>query len=140
MFHRHTVGRLGRWRAAIAVVLAGTQLGCLGPMRRYSPAGDYVKHAAPARVRVTLADGTTHQLSGPQVVLDSLLTGWIRDGTQFVEFPLTQVESVSARERSQGRTLLLVGTGAAALVAVVALFGGSGAGGFEPDPEGEGEP
>lgn len=126
-----------RSRAAIAVLLASAHVACLGPMRQHRPAGDYVRHNAPALVQVTLLDGTIHELSGPQVVLDSLLTGWTRDGTEFVGFPLTDVESVAARERSAGRTGLLVGSVAAAIITAIALLGGSGIDTNEPDPEGE---
>jgi hypothetical protein len=126
-----------RSHAVIAVILTGTPVACMGPMRQHRATSDYVRNAAPAVVRVTLVNGTTHELSGPQIVLDSLLTGWIRNGAEFIGFPLTEVESVSARERSAGRTALLVGSVAAAIITVVALSGGSGIDTGEPDPEGE---
>lgn len=126
-----------RSRAAIAALLVVAQVACLGPVRQYRPAGDYVRNAAPSLVLVTLTDGTTYELSGPQVVLDSLLGGWTQDGTRYIDFPLTQVESVAARERSAGRTALLVGTVAVAIIAAVAMSTGTGFDTGAPDPEEE---
>lgn len=135
MLNRQLPRYFGRSRAAIAAILAGTQLACMGPMRQYRAAGDYVKNAYPQRVQVTLVDGTTHELSGPQIVLDSLLTGSIRDGSEFVSFPLTEVESIAARERSPGRTALLVGSVTATVLLAAILLGGIGLDTNEPDSE-----
>lgn len=135
MINRQPFGFLGRSRAVIAAILAATQVGCMGPMRQHRPASDYVRNAYPARVRVTLVNGTTQELSLPQVADDSLLTGWIRNGTEFIRLPLAEVESVAARERSFGRTALLVGSVAAAFLVAGIVLGGGGLDTNEPDPE-----
>jgi hypothetical protein len=103
----------------------------------------YIQETTPSRVWVTLEDGAMHELTGPQVVLDSLVTGWTKRGTEFVAFPLTQVRQISSREHSPGRTALFLGTvatGAVVLGLMLGFGGGSGAGdGGGPDHDG-GEP
>jgi hypothetical protein len=83
-----------------------------------------------------VADSTL-MLSGPQIVLDSLLTGWTAEGREFVAFPLTEVEDVASRERSTPRTLGLVG-GATAVTAVVVALLSRGTGGENMNEGGEG--
>jgi hypothetical protein len=124
-------------RSAVAVVLLAAQVACLGPRQERGPAMSYVKAAAPERIWITTSDGSSHELTGPQVVLDSLLTGWTKEGTEFIAFPLADVRSLSSREPSTGRTFALVGTiGAAATVGLILLA--SGTGGQHTPREGEG--
>jgi hypothetical protein len=122
---------------ALAALLAASQLACLGPIRQYPPAGAamFINSAAPAKVSVELANGSTVELTGPQVVLDSLLTGWTVPGNTFVGYPLTDVRSVWARERSVGRTVALVGLAAVGVTVLAILAGGSSGGDIEPDPD-----
>jgi hypothetical protein len=134
VINRQPSGYLGRSRTAIAVILAGTQIACMGPMRQYRAAADYLTNANPSHIQVTLVDGTTRELNGARVMDDSL-TGWTRNGTEFVSFPLTDVGSVGVREPSAGRTALLVGGIVSAFVAVAVLVGGIGFDTNEPDPE-----
>ena len=126
-------------KAAMAALLALAHLACLGPRREYAHASDYIKGATPSRVTVNLKDGTKVELTGAEVVLDSLLTGWTNEGTEFVGYPLTDVQSVSARERSLARTaVLLAGFVTAAAIAIVVLAG-SEPGPVLPGEEGEEE-
>jgi hypothetical protein len=124
-------------RRALAAMLVASQIACLGPVRQYPPAGAamFINSAAPAKVSVELADGSSVELTGPQVVLDSLLTGWTVPGNTFVGYPLTDVRSVSARERSVGRTVALVSLAAVGVTVFAILVGGSSGGDIDPDPD-----
>ena len=124
---------------AIAALLAAAQLACLGPRREYASAAGYVQGAAPPRVTVNLNDGRSVEITGAQVVLDSLLTGWTNEGTEFVGFPLTDVRSVSTRERSPGRTAALMTAIITTVVVAVVAFNGTGPGPVLPGEPGEEE-
>jgi hypothetical protein len=126
-------------RRVIATLLIASQWACLGPTRHYTDPGDALYAESSANVTVNLRNGTSVQLTGAQVVLDSLITGWTNEGRDFVGYPLTDVQSVSARERSASRTAILVGGIVAVAVGAAMLGGGAGPAPVLPGEEGEEE-
>lgn len=114
-------------RGAMAAALMALQAACYGPTRQYDPRTEFTA-AENHTVKVTLKNGAVVRLATPRVVLDSLLTGWnVADG-KVVGLPLSDVATVTGRERSAGRSVALAGALVGALVAVILVTGGGGSG------------
>ncbi len=95
-----------RLPSAIVMVLIAAQVSCMTPRR---PISDPAKNinGGPRKIWVTRTDGKTLVIYAPQVVQDTLLTGWAEDGHTSIGFPMSQVKTVSARHESVSRTILL---------------------------------
>jgi len=91
-----------------------------------SPA-QYVSTKAPGLVWVTKTDNTVLALGAPHVVGDTL-TGFVKGG-EYVEMPLSNVQSMRANVAAPHRTALLVGgitlLGAGAVALTVKALQGS---------------
>lgn len=70
-----------------------------------SPA-EFILLKAPSTVWVTKTDNSTLRLQSPRVITDTL-SGFV--GGEYVEIPLSSVQSMRARQATPGRTALLVG-------------------------------
>jgi hypothetical protein len=80
----------------------------------------------PYRVWVTQADQGVVEVSGPQVINDTLV-GYI--GGVFTELPATDVKQVKVKRSAKGKTMALVAAsivGAGALGVVISGLGSSG--------------
>ncbi len=104
-----------------------------------SPA-QYVSTKAPGLVWVTKTDNTVLALGSPHVVGDTL-TGFVKGG-EYLEMPLSNVQSMRASVAAPHRTALLVGSVAvvAAVATAFAIHNTSGgntlfSGCTNPDPQ-----
>ncbi len=81
--------------------------------------GAYVTARAPGMVWITKADSSVVQLAAPKI-LGVTLTGFV--GADYIELPLSSVQSMRARQPAPKRTALLVGGAALAAAGAVAAF------------------
>ncbi len=103
--------------AAALLPLAPLVTACRTVVPVPSPA-QYVSTKAPGLVWVTKTDNTVLALGSPHVVGDTL-TGFVKGG-EYLEMPLSNVQSMRASVAAPHRTALLVGT--VTLVGAVATF------------------
>ena len=108
-------------RLAIVLVLATAQISCMTPRRPISEPAKYLT-GGPRKIWVTRTDGKTLIIYAPQMVIDTLLTGWAEDGHTSIGLPMSQVKTVSARHESVSRTILLFGS--LVVVGLVAILRG----------------
>ena len=83
-----------------------------------SPA-EFVIAKAPSTVWVTKTDNSALRLQSPRVITDTL-SGFV--GGEYVEIPLSSVQSMRARQAAGRRTALLVGGLTVAGAAVVGFY------------------
>ncbi len=101
--------------ALISLVPLATACTSVGTVRR--PA-QFIASKAPQIVWVTTADNSQVALLSPRVRADTL--GGLAEGVHYVEIPLSNVQSMRARQAAPRRTLLLMGGLTLALGTLVA--------------------
>ena len=126
------------WRrltAPILLPLVPLVTACSTVVPVHSPA-EYIPLKAPSTVWVTKTDNSTLRLLSPQVITDTL-SGFVEG--EYVEMPLSSVQSMRARQATPGRTALLVGgiTVAGAIGVYLTIGRASGVACVEP-PGGSG--
>ena len=101
---------LGRLAAALLPVLGlATACSTLTPVHEAPTA--FITAHEPGAVWITKTDKSVVVVAGPKVMGDTL-TGFV--GRDFVEIPLSSVQSLSARRPAKGKTALLIGASVAA--------------------------
>jgi hypothetical protein len=92
--------------SAALLPLVGLSAACstLAPVRETPTA--FITAHAPGAVVITKTDNSVVVLAGPKVIGDTL-GGFV--GRDYVEIPLSTVQSLSARRPAKGRTALLIG-------------------------------
>ena len=115
--------RTNRWFlltfAPLLVILGG----CYAMAPVASP-DDYIIARQPNLVMVTRADGSVVPVEGPTMKGDSLM-GFVDGRYQFVS-RLAEVRTVTARRHAKGRTALLAGGIAAAVLGTAIVLNGGG--------------
>lgn len=112
----------------IVLLLPLVALACstLAPVRQAPTA--FITAHAPDAVWITKTDNSVVVLEGPKVLGDTL-GGFV--GRDYVEIPLSSVQSLSARRPAKGRTALLIGASVVAAggiaFAILSSGGSSGA-------------
>ena len=95
------------WRrltAPILLPLVPLVTACSTVVPVHSPA-EYIRLKTPRIVWVTKTDNTVLRLQSPEVIADTL-AGFV--GGEYVDMPLSSVQSMHARQAAPGRTVLLV--------------------------------
>ncbi len=108
---------LGRVTAVALMPLIPLATACTAVATVRRPA-QFIASKAPQIVWVTTADNSQVALLSPRVRADTL--GGLAEGVHYVEIPLSNVQSMRARQAAPRRTLLLMGGLTLALGTLVA--------------------
>jgi hypothetical protein len=92
---------------------------------------EFIARERPPDVRVTRTDGSTVDLTAPEVRGDSVAGRLKGRDTAPYSVPLSDVRSVAVRKTSTGKTLLLVGGVLVGTLLVIYIAECSGASGWE---------
>jgi len=90
--------------ALLPLVGLATACSTLTPVREKPTA--FIEAHSPGAVWITKTDNSVVVLAGPKVLGDTL-GGFV--GRDYVEIPLSSVQSLSARRPAKGKTALLIG-------------------------------
>jgi len=116
-------------RVALAGLMAISATGCMGWRVEQVPPRELLKDRSIEAVRVTRADKSKVEIWNPKLEGDSIVGHPTDRAIARLVMPLSQVETISTRHKSVGKTLV-IGLGVIGAVAVYALLQSLNQGGF----------
>ena len=116
-------------RGALAGLMAISATGCMGWRVEQVPPRELLKDRSIEAVRVTRADKSKVEIWNPKLEGDSIVGHPTDRAIARLVMPLSQVETISTRHKSVGKTLV-IGLGVIGAVAVYALLQSLNQGGF----------
>ncbi|PYP33145.1 MAG: hypothetical protein DMD49_04020 [Gemmatimonadetes bacterium] len=108
-----------RRRTAALLPLFALASACSAVVPVLDAPASYITARAPEMVWITKADNSVVQLASPKVMGDTL-AGFV--GMDYVEMPLSNVQSLRARQRAPKRTALLIGGVTLATAGAIAAY------------------
>jgi len=116
-------------RVALAGLMAISATGCMGWRVEQVPPRELLKDRSIEAVRVTRPDKSKVEIWNPKLEGDSIVGHPTDRAIARLVMPLSQVETISTRHKSVGKTLV-IGLGVIGAVAVYALLQSLNQGGF----------